>query len=482
MNITDVGHLTGDNEWDANTGEDRMEKWARKEWLTARDVADKYIKIYLDDLAFLWIDAGLEKWKHDIYMPRATDHIAEQIDMIQQLEKKWYTYIVDGDGVYMDTSKFKEYGVLLSDKHLAGLEEWVRVDLKGKKNPTDFALWKFNMTGKKRDMERESPWGIWFPGRHIECSAMSIKHLGKQFDIHTGGMEHIPVHHTNEIAQAECSCAAHPWVNYWVHYQWLMMNGKKIAKSDGNVAFLSDMREKGYTGEDVRMFYLQAHYRSFQDFTREALEAAQKGRKNLQKKIRNRISEIESAELDERVKKHLLDIEFTNTSVSYQDFLLWIKDRLASLKKTLKEFPIDENYLLEIDENFWLLYSEFDKVVSPLLDDLNTPELLGTLNWLDWKLEKLINLIDNSIFPRYHIKYFVLLFFKYFDDNIFKIGLFQEQETTTIPAAIQALAKSRREAKLAKDYSTADELRKQLHATGRDMLDGKDGFEIVPHN
>lgn len=144
----------------------------------------------------------------------------------------------------MDTSKVPNYSVLVGEKHLAGLEQGARVEDTGKRNPTDFALWKFNMTGKKRDMEWESPWGVGFPGWHIECSAMSMKYLGDHIDIHTGGVEHIPVHHTNEIAQSECSHGHHPWVNYWIHYQHLMMNGKKLAKSSGNVAFMNDIVDK----------------------------------------------------------------------------------------------------------------------------------------------------------------------------------------------------------------------------------------------
>ncbi len=283
MNITDVGHLTGDNEGDADHGEDRMEKWARQQGITARDVAAKFTAIYEEDLNLLRIDP------FDV-MPKATDHIAEQISLIQELENKGYTYSIPNDGIYMDTSKISgkdtsPYGVLLGEKHLAGLEHGARITDSGKKNPTDFALWKFNTTGKKRDMERESPRGVGFPGWHIECSAMSIKYLGTHIDIHTWGMEHIAVHHTNEIAQSECSHAHIPRVNYRVHYQWLMMNGKKIAKSDGNVAFLNEVLERGYSPLDMRYFYLQAHYRSFQDFTWEALEAAKKARTGLMKKI-----------------------------------------------------------------------------------------------------------------------------------------------------------------------------------------------------
>lgn len=298
INITDVWHLTGDNEWDADHGEDRMEKWARQQGITARDVAKKFTDIYMEDLQLLHIDP-LE------YMPRATDHIPEQIAMVKELEDKWYTYMIPGDGIYMDTSKVENYGVLTTKKNLENIESGSRVQDVGKKNPTDFALWKFNITGKKRDMEWESPWWIGFPGRHIECSAMSMKYLGDRMDIHTGGMEHIAIHHTNEIVQSECSHGHTPRVNYRVHLQWLMMNGKKIAKSDGNVAFLNEVIEKWYSPEDMRYFYLQAHYRSFQDFTREALEAAKKGRLSLKKKIQD--NQIISDEQKNKVLESLLD-------------------------------------------------------------------------------------------------------------------------------------------------------------------------------
>lgn len=289
VNITDVGHLTGDNEGDADHGEDRMEKGARQQGVTAWDVAEMFTKIYLEDLALLKIDSFervtptsyTTMWWSQNLMPRATDHIAEQIAIVQELEKKWLTYIIEGDGVYMDTSTVWDYGKLIGKKHMDGLEQWSRIDDAGKRNATDFALWKFNITWKKRDMERDSPWGVGFPGWHIECSAMSMEYLGNQIDIHTGGMEHIAIHHTNEICQSECSHGHTPRVNYWLHNQRLMMNGKKIAKSDGNVAFMSEVIERGYTWEDLRYFFLQAHYRSFQDFTREGLEAASKARKRM---------------------------------------------------------------------------------------------------------------------------------------------------------------------------------------------------------
>ena len=193
MNITDVWHLVSD----ADDGEDKMEKGARREWITARDIAERYTQSFV---------ALLEKLKiHFDLLPKASDHISEQIQMVEVLEKTGHTYIIEEDWVYFDTSTMPDYGVLVGKKHLEGLLSWSRVQDVWKRNPTDFALWKFNISWKKRDMERESPRGTGFPGRHIECSAMGTKYLGKHFDIHTGGVDHIAIHHSNEIAQSECS-------------------------------------------------------------------------------------------------------------------------------------------------------------------------------------------------------------------------------------------------------------------------------------
>ena len=198
MNITDVGHLTDDGDH----GEDKMEKWARREGKTARDVAKIYGDRFMEILQQLDI--------HFEYNPKATDYIQEQIDMIATLEQSGHTYIIPDDGVYFDTSTMTDYGALVGQKHLDGLQSGARVENDAKHNITDFALWKFNATGKQRDMERASPRGIWFPWRHIECSAMSKKLLWNHMDIHTGGIDHIPIHHTNEIAQSECSgCDTH---------------------------------------------------------------------------------------------------------------------------------------------------------------------------------------------------------------------------------------------------------------------------------
>lgn len=274
MNITDVWHLTDDGD----QGEDKMEKGAAREGLSVWDIAKKYEQIFCDDLTALHIEPFT-------VMPRATEHIAEQIALVADLEKKWYTYLIPEDGVYCDTARMPDYGRLLPPGHLAGINQGERVDASAKKSATDFALWKFSPRDQKRQMERDSPWWIGFPGRHIECSAMSLKHLGPHIDIHTWGVEHIPVHHTNEIVQSEYTFCDHPWVQVWFHLQHLLIDGIKISKSIGNVAFLSEVFEKGYNAYELRYFFLQAHYRNFQDFTWEQLQQAADARRALIKKI-----------------------------------------------------------------------------------------------------------------------------------------------------------------------------------------------------
>lgn len=279
MNITDVGHLVSD----ADDGEDKLEKWARLESCSARDIAKKYEELFLSDIAELNID------RFDV-MPRATDHIAEQIAIVQTLENKGYTYMIEGDGIYMDTSKISDYGKLMwpnYKKRLADLNAWERVEMKGKKNPTDFALWKFSPTNTQRQMERDSPRGKGFPGRHIECSAMATKYLGESFDIHHGGSDHITIHHTNEIAQSECCFDHKPWVNYRLHNEFLQVDGGKMSKSLWNTYSLKDVKDRGFSPLDLRYFYFKAQYTNFLNFTREALTQAKNERLGLIKKIKN---------------------------------------------------------------------------------------------------------------------------------------------------------------------------------------------------
>ena len=291
MNITDVGHLVSDGD----EGEDKLEKGAKRDGISAWEVAKKYEEIFLTAMNELNIQT------FDV-MPRATEHIAEQIALVQHLEAKGYTYEVPWDGIYMDTSKVEDYGKLMGlnyKKRLEDLRAGERVDMKGKKNPTDFALWKFSPTDEKRQMERDSPWGVGFPGWHIECSAMSSKYLGEQFDIHHGGADHITIHHPNEIAQSECWFWKKPWVKYRLHNEFLQVDGGKMSKSLGNIYSLEDIKAKGYSPLDLRYFYFKAQYGNFQNFTWEALEQAKNERAGLIKKIQNLTQTSEQASTED---------------------------------------------------------------------------------------------------------------------------------------------------------------------------------------
>lgn len=262
MNITDVGHLVSD----ADEGEDKLEKGAKREGKTAWEVAEFYTRDFLREMSLLNIGTPT-------YLTKATEHIPEQIDLIQQLEAKGYTYVID-DGVYYDTAKFPRYGEFARldiDEQQAG----ARVEYnRQKRNPTDFALWKFSPKGQQRDMEWDSPWGKGFPGWHIECSAMSMKYLGQTLDIHTGGIDHIPVHHTNEIAQSE-AVTGRPFANLWLHSNHVLIEGEKISKSLGNGIRLQDITAKGISLEAFRLHVLESHYRSQSKFSWESLQAAQ---------------------------------------------------------------------------------------------------------------------------------------------------------------------------------------------------------------
>lgn len=262
QNITDVGHLTSDED----AGEDKMVKGAIKEGLTAWQVAEKYTAI-AEHEAYTML--GLIRPNS---LPRATEYIPQQIELVKELESRGYTYIAK-DGVYFDTDKLDDYGKL-ARLDVAGLEFGVRVADTGKKNPTDFAVWKFSNPNEKRDMEWDSPWGLGFPGWHLECSAMIKQILGDQIDIHTGGIDHIPVHHTNEIAQSE-AVTGKSLANFWVHANHIKVDGKKMSKSLGNIYTLQDILDKGYSLEAFKLMILSKHYRTEGNFTWDILEAAQ---------------------------------------------------------------------------------------------------------------------------------------------------------------------------------------------------------------
>lgn len=262
MNITDVGHLVSD----ADDGEDKLEKGAKREGKTAWEVAAFYTEAFFHDLARLHITPPS-------ITPKATDHIPEQIALIETLEQKGYTYTID-DGVYFDTAKFPQYADF-ARLDLDDLQAGARVNFnQQKRNIADFALWKFSPQGQTRDMEWDSPWGKGFPGWHIECSAMSMRYLGNTLDIHTGGIDHIPVHHTNEIAQSE-SATGETFAHIWVHSNHVTVNGEKISKSLGNGIQLQQIIDRGISPEAVRLHILESHYRSQAKFSWESLEAAQ---------------------------------------------------------------------------------------------------------------------------------------------------------------------------------------------------------------
>ena len=264
MNITDVGHLTGDRDM----GEDKLEKAAREKKQDIWEIAKFYTDYFWQTMST--VNVG----KPDVVCP-ATKHIQEMIALVKKLEEKGYTYKTS-DGIYFDTSKFRGYGKL-ANLDIEGLKEGARVEKNPeKKNPTDFGLWKFSpKDGAKRQMEWDSPWGVGFPGWHIECSAMSVKYLGETFDIHTGGVDHINVHHTNEISQSEAATGK-KFVNYWFHSEHLLINGEKMSKSLGNFYKLEDIKAKGFEPLVLRYLFLTAHYRTRMNFTWEGLETAQK--------------------------------------------------------------------------------------------------------------------------------------------------------------------------------------------------------------
>jgi cysteinyl-tRNA synthetase len=277
MNVTDVGHLTSD----ADTGEDKVEKAAKKQHKTAKEISQYYFSVFKKDLEKLNIlPPNTWVW--------ASRHIKEQIEMVKKLQEKGYTYETS-DGVYFDTSKFKDYG-RLSRKKIKDLKAGERVALGEKKNKTDFALWKFSNPPGKRQQEWNpknfgADWKIGFPGWHIECSAMSSKYLGKQFDIHTGGEDHITIHHENEIAEAEAAFGKKPWVRFWMHGAFLNFRGGKMSKSKGEILTLSELEEKGFDALAYRYFTFTAHYKKPLTWGLENLKRAQESYKRIKKII-----------------------------------------------------------------------------------------------------------------------------------------------------------------------------------------------------
>ncbi len=351
INVTDVGHLTSD----ADEGEDKVEKAASKEGKKAEEITKHYFKQFKRDLEKLNI-LPPDKWVW------ATKHIKEQIELIKKLEKKGYTYKTS-DGIYFDTSKVKDYGKL-GNLNVGGLEAGKRVNLGEKKNKTDFALWKFSKEPGKRQQEWDSPWGIGFPGWHIECSAMSSKYLGRQFDIHTGGEEHIQVHHTNEIAQSESAFGKKPGVKYWMHLRWLLVNGGKMSKSAGNIYTLDDLEKKGFDPLEFRYLFLSGSYRKPLNFTWKNLETA----KNSYRRLKRIIQELDD---EERVSDvYLKEFEAAiNDDLNLPEALqvLWkmLRDKNPKKEDKGKKAMTKKEIIKKMDEVLGLKLLEKEEIKIP---------------------------------------------------------------------------------------------------------------------
>ncbi len=260
MNITDVGHLVSDED----EGEDKMAKSAREEKRSPWEIAEYYTNIFMKDIKALNIEVPE-------VVPKATEHIKEMLDFVEGLVEMGYGYETS-DGIYFDIQKFDDYGKLSRlnlEEQIAGARVEVNEE---KRHPADFALWK--KAPKEHIMQWPSKWGMGYPGWHIECSAMGRKYLGDTFDIHTGGVDHIPVHHENEIAQSE-ALLGKPAVNYWMHCEFMMVNNGKMSKSLGNTYTIKDLRDKGYDPLALRYMCLNAHYRNKLNFTWEGMDSSQ---------------------------------------------------------------------------------------------------------------------------------------------------------------------------------------------------------------
>ncbi|MAG28885.1 cysteine--tRNA ligase [bacterium] len=370
MNITDVGHLTSD----ADTGEDKVEKEAKKERKTVWQVAKFYEKSFLNDLK----DLNIIKPSKVI---RATETVEDQIELIKELIKKKYAYETD-NAVYFDVSKFKKYGKLsgqnLDDKLTAARDEVIQD--KEKKNGADFALW-FKLTGHHKDhaMHWLSPWGEGFPGWHIECSAIASKSLGQPFDIHTGGIDLIGTHHENEIAQSEAAYGK-PLANIWMHGEFLNMHKGKMAKSSGSFITMKDIKEKGFDALAYRYLLLTAHYRTKIEFSWESLKASQNAYHNLISEI-SRKRPVKTGKNTTSYQKKFKQYIDDDLDIPKALALLWD----AAKNKDLSQSNVDD-LVKEFDEIFGLDLIKQSKKLSK--EESSIPQNIAKLAKERWELRQ----------------------------------------------------------------------------------------------
>ena len=367
VNITDVGHLTDDND----DGEDKMVKSSRESGKSVWDISKFFTDAFFKDIDNLNI-------LRPTVSPKATDHIEEMINLIERLEKKGFTY-ESGGNVYFDIDKSPGYGKLaLRDRQDLSAGSRIAVD-PNKKNAHDFVLWFTNSKFEDQVMQWESPWGRGYPGWHLECSAMSMKYLGDQFDIHCGGIDHISIHHTNEIAQSEAATGK-KWVNYWMHNEFLIMNKGKMAKSAGNFITLDSLIDSGFNPLDYRYFSLGGHYRSQLQFSMESLSSAKSARENLFERViqlKKDTEDTSSVEVSELAKEYISKFQEhisndLNTPLALADLWLMLKDNKLSS-----------------GEKLFIVY-DFDRILGFELKNLSIPEALKDED-LDPEIKNLID-------------------------------------------------------------------------------------------
>ncbi len=411
QNITDVGHLVSD----ADEGEDKLEKGAMKYGKTVWEVAEEYTDYFLKEMDSLNIIRPTIQCK-------ATEHITDQIELIKKIIANGFAYDTE-EAVYFDISKFPDYGKIFGqslDDKLVGVREEV-VTENSKKNPADFALW-FKLVGNHKDhvMHWESPWGDGFPGWHIECSAMSMKYLGEQIDIHTGGEDHLSIHHPNEIAQSEAATGKKPFVKYWFHSLFLMVDGKKMSKSLGNVYRVADIVEKGYSPMALRYYYLTTYYRKQMNFTWEGMEGVNNSYKKLKREYLN-------------INKE--DVRMDNI--------------------------FSGNSEISLSERGWGYRDDFVKAVE---DDLNMAMAISVV----WKVIRDENLKD----------YERIVLVENFD-KVLGLNLANTEEILSdIPKEVEELVNKREEYRKNKDWQKSDEMRKEIEEKGYKVSDFVDGVRV----